>query len=111
MSFFTENEMNAAFVQKVNYLNRVYHNSAGPIADVDGIVVIIADTSGGGFKLDLPVDPSPRFAPIIINVGANILTVGAIINDFFNPTISIQWSALKVKHAGGTYYAGLEVIP
>jgi hypothetical protein len=111
MAFLTQTEMLAAFVGLADYIGPVYHSSAGPIADAAGVVVIFADTTGGGFQLDLPVSPDPRFAPKIINIGPNPLTIGGTVNGTLDPDISIQWSALELRHDGGTYYTGVRVTP
>ena len=75
----TEAELFASFLALSNYLERVELVAAGPVIAIDGVQLILCDTTGGGFTVTLD-DPGPdaapaRWNPIIINVGSNTLTV------------------------------------
>ena len=110
--FLTDYEFDKLIVGADDYLARLYLSADDSPAAVNGLQVIIVDTTGGPVKVTLenPVTAPAKYCPWIVNVGTGVVTVEATINGVVDPTIISQWHALAISiQTGGTYRAFLEV--
>jgi hypothetical protein len=105
------------FVELTEYMVRVNIAAAGPITSVDGIQVVLGDTSGGGFAITLedPATAEDGWTSLVINTGANTLTIDpgtALINGQSGTyDIVSQWAAVKLTHDGTDFYITDSVAP
>lgn len=115
----TEAELFASFVALSGYLERVALSAAGSVVAVNGMQLIVCDTTGGGFTVTLD-DPGPdaapdRWRPIIINVGTNTLTVdpqtAEINGQTGTQTIVTQFAAFDLVHDGTDFFAADDIKP
>lgn len=115
---FTEAELFANFVALAEYVVRVDFSSgpATPTA-VDGLQLIVCDTSGGGFTVNLesPTTAPERWRPVVINVGTNAVTIDpgsdTINGQSGTQTINTQYAALDVVHNGTEFYSYIDLTP
>lgn len=111
--FLTAGEMAAAFVAKPDYVETLSIATDTAPAAVDGIQTILVDTSGGPVLITLE-DPSTapsKYSPKIVNVGGDIVTVGATINGIINPTITTIFGGMDISIQDGDYRSSLKVQP
>lgn len=118
VTYLTAAELEAAFVEKAEYLSRVDLSGAGSVSAVDGTLLVVCDTTGGAFEVDLPeidADTPTRWNPVIINVGTNTLTVdpqaSTINGQSGTQDLVTQYGGLDLHHDGSGYYAGNDVTP
>jgi len=115
----TESELFASFVTVSGYLERVDLAAAGGVTAVNGIQLVVCDTSGGGFTVTLddpgPDDAPERWNPIVVNVGTNTLTVdtqtASINGQAGTQDIVSQYGALDLHHNGTDFQAAIELAP
>jgi hypothetical protein len=107
-TFLTENEMNAVFVQKANYVDPIEVAVSGALPAIDGFHVVFADTSGGALSLSLPTTPPERYEPLIVNVGTNDLDITGTVNGDAGPhTIATQWFGIAIRNNDGALVAAV----
>lgn len=111
--FLTAPEFDALIVSAEDYLDRLYVAVDTAPAAVDGIQVILVDTTGGPVTLTLeaPGTAPSRYSPIIFNVGTGTLTIAGTINGILDPTIITQYAAMAISINAGAYVSSLKVIP
>jgi len=103
--FFTEFEMLNNFVELDNYVDKLEPVAAQTLPSVKGIQIVLADTSGGGFQLDLPNGADERYITIIINTGGNALNIGGTVNGVAGPHLAPSFPvALRLQYIGNNEY-------
>lgn len=115
----TEAELFASFLAKANYIERVDLAVAGSVVAVDGIQLVLCDTTVAGFTITLddpgPDDAPDRWRPIIINVGTNTLTVdpqtAEINGQSGTQTIVTKFAALDLVHNGTDFFTADDIKP
>ena len=111
--FLTIPEVLSRLVPGDDYLSRVDLSADAPVASVNGIQLIVVDTTGGvvTVTLDAANVAPPRYSPIVINVGTNDVVVEGTINGIIDPTIATQFAGMSILNNNGEYVAGLKVQP
>lgn len=115
----TPPEAEAAFVNEAGEYYVRLSPSSGPVnlAFQKGTTVVIADTSGGAFPINLPdISSGNTKSRIIIgNIGANDLTINpagsASINGFGSQVISLKYYGIVLRRSGANWIVVRKITP
>jgi len=111
--FLTIPEVLSRAVPGDDYISRVDLAADAPVSSVNGLQLIVVDTTGGvvTVTLDAANLAPPKYSPVVINVGTNDVVVEGVINGITDPTIATQFGGMSILNNNGAYVAGLKVQP
>jgi hypothetical protein len=109
--FLTKVEFDPRLVKSAAYYERLYIAVDTAPAAVDGVQIIIVDTTGGPVTVTLEdaLTAPSRYSPIIVNVGPGVLTIEATINGVLDPTVITQYAAMVISISQNAYLSSLKV--
>lgn len=111
--FLTDDEFDRLIVNPDDYLSRVDLSADDSVVAVDGLQLIVVDTTGGpvSVSLESPSVAPSRYSPTVVNVGANPVVVVATINGINNPSIVTSFGGMAIVNNNGEYVSSLKVHP